>query len=109
MSIEARKVLEALESSGKEGVGVITLSLETGCSQSELRSFFKNHKQYCVPLNGETKYKLSQFTETCDSVDKMLKEIERQKVNARVSRAFYYGLIAGLVIANIGTFAELLF
>jgi len=40
---------------------VITLSLETGYSQSELRSFFKNHKQYCVPLNGETKYKLSQF------------------------------------------------
>lgn len=32
MSIEARKVLEALESSGKEGVGVITLSLETGYS-----------------------------------------------------------------------------
>ena len=109
MSIDARKVLEALEASGKEGIGVITLSLETGYSQSELRSFFKKHKQYCVPLNGETKYKLSQFTETRGSVDKMIKEIERQQVDGRVSRAFCYGLIAGLVIANIGTLAKLFF
>ncbi|MFC4700619.1 hypothetical protein ACFO4O_10645 [Glaciecola siphonariae] len=109
MSIDARTVFEALESSGKEGIGVITLALETGYSQSDLRRFFKNHKQYCVPLNGETKYKLSQFTETLGSVDKMVAEIEGQKANDRVYRAFGYGLIAGLFIANIGTFVGLLF
>ena len=37
MSAKARKILEALESSGKEGRGIITLSLETGYSQSDLR------------------------------------------------------------------------
>jgi hypothetical protein len=109
MSIDAQKVLEALESSGKKGVGLITLSLQTGYSQMELRSFLKKHKQYCLPLNGATKYKLSQFTETMGSVDKMVQEIERQDVNDRISKAFGYGVVVGLFIANIGTFAELLF
>ena len=109
MSIDARKVLEALESSGKEGIGVITLALETGYSQSDLRRFFKNHKQYCIPLNGESKYKLSPFTEARGSVDEMVAEIERQKVNERVYRSFGNGLIVGLFIASIGNFVELLF
>lgn len=51
MSVKARKILEALESSGKEGRGIITLSLETGYSRSDLRSFFNKNKQFCVPLN----------------------------------------------------------
>ncbi len=109
MSIKAHKILKALESSGKDGDGVITLSLETGYSQTVLRSFFKKYKQYCVPLNGGTKYKLSQFTEERGSVDDMVAEIGRQEVSNRVYMSFTYGLIAGLFIANIGNFAKLLF
>ncbi|WP_334029077.1 hypothetical protein [Alteromonas sp. P256] len=109
MSAKARKILEALESSGKEGRGIITLSLETGYSQSDLRSFFNKNKKFCVPLNGQTKYKLCQFTEERSSVDEMVAEIERQKVEARVSRSFSCGLIAGLFIASIDSFIGLLF
>ncbi|MBF7072311.1 hypothetical protein ISG33_02695 [Glaciecola sp. MH2013] len=109
MSVNERKILEALESSGKEGRGVISLSLETGYSQSVLRRFFKKHKQFCVPLNGQTKYKLSQFTNERGSVDEMVATIERHKTEARVSASFSYGLLAGLFIANIGNFIDVFF
>ena len=43
-------ILEALDSHGKSGCGVISLSLDTGISQDSLRSFFKENKKYCLPI-----------------------------------------------------------
>ena len=109
MSKKARKILQALKSSGKEGRGLISLALETGLSQSELRRFFKKYDQFCIPINGGAKYKLTEFTPALDSVDKMLALIEQERIDDRVQKSFGYGLVTGLFIANIGNFIDLFY
>lgn len=106
---KTRKILEVLESHGENGCGVITLSLETGYSQAALRSFFRKHKKYCIPLNGKTTFKLNRSAMERGSVVKMVESIERKSVNDRVASAFSLGLAFGMCIANIDVFVELLF
>jgi hypothetical protein len=92
-------ILEALESHGESGCGVISLSLETDISQDSLRSFFKENKKYCLPIDGH-KFKLNRLTEENGSVDKIIATIKQNKseqhVKDRVARAFLWGLMLGI-------------
>ena len=100
--MDTRKILEALASYGENGCGIISLSLDTGLNQQTLRRFLRKHKEYCVPLIGESKHRLNQLTEENDSVEKIIDSIEQQqakeKVNARVSNAFIWGMTLGLIL-----------
>ena len=104
--LKTREILEVLDTHGEKGCGVISLSLETGFSQQEIRHFFRKHKEYCVPLAGESKYKLNRLTAENGSIEQIIDSIEQRqaeaKVSARVSNAFTWGLILGLIIPYLG-------
>ena len=104
--LKTRKILEALDSHGEKGCGVISLSLETGFSQQAFRGFFRKHKEYCVPIAGESKYKLNRLTVENGSVEQIIDSIEQrqaeEKVSARVSNAFFWGLMLGLIVPHLG-------
>lgn len=97
--------MEALDSYGEDGCGVISLSLDTGVSQQRLRSFLRKYNEYCIPLDGKTKYKLNRLTEENGSVEKMLVTIEQElaqrRVRDKVLNAFSWGLLLGLFIPVI--------
>jgi hypothetical protein len=95
---KTRTVLEALDSHGDSGCGVITLSLETGISQFSLRQVFKKHKKYCIPVVGESTFKLNRLTEEKGSIDKIMTSIEQEKMEARVLNALSLGLLFGLFL-----------
>ena len=99
MNDRTRIILDALESHGATGCGIISLSIETGCRQETLRKFFEKHKTYCIPING--KYKLNRHTEEKGSVIKIIASIEQKKTNARVSSAFTWGLLLGMSLPLI--------
>jgi predicted nucleic acid-binding Zn ribbon protein len=105
---KTRATLEALDSHDDSGCGVITLSLETGISQQSLRKVFRKHKKYCISLNGISTFKLNKLTEENGSVDKMIRSIEQQKVEDRVSNALLLAFVLGLCIPNIDTVIALL-
>lgn len=109
MSDKARKILESLESSGQTGRGIITLSLETGIEQSELRDFFRKHKNYCEALNGETKFKLNRLSKERGSVDEMIAAIERRRVSEIRAGGISIGLVLGLFIGNLDSILRSLF
>ena len=106
---DTRKILEALDYYGENGCGIISLSLDTGLSQQQLRSFFRKYKSYCIPLAGNNKYKLNRLTEESGSVEKMLVSIEQkmaeERVNAKVTKAFTWGLVLGAGISFFGDWA----
>jgi hypothetical protein len=103
---DTRTIISALASHGESGCGLISLSLETGISQDFLRTFFKEHKKYCHPIEKH-KFKINTRTEESGFVEKIVAAIEQEKtekqIKDRVARAFGWGFILGIgtpVISN---------
>ena len=109
MEDKTKKIIDALQSHGDSGCGIITLSLETGISQESLRCFFREYKEFCVPINGKSKFKLNKRAVKDDSTDEILVSIEDRKVKKRVDRAFTRGFFLGLSLLLIDRLIVLFF
>ena len=104
MNNDTRTIISALASHGDSGCGLISLSLETGFSQSYLRTFIKEHKKYCLTIEKH-KFKINRLPEESSSVEEIVAAIEQEKtekqIKNRVAKAFGWGLILGIWIPSI--------
>ncbi|MFC3094252.1 hypothetical protein DRW07_14805 [Alteromonas sediminis] len=101
MTDHTKAIIEALGEHGENGSGLISLSLKTGISQESLRKFFKENKEYCLPIE-KYKFKLNRSAVENGSVEEIIKAIGREKaerkIKERVFKGFTWGFALGVFL-----------
>ena len=80
LSIEqAEHLLSALSAYGDKGRGIISLAVETGISQSNIRQFFYANKEFCIPVKGRTVFKINMHGPHNGSVQVMVYALKEKR------------------------------
>lgn len=75
---EARVIFNSISRCDKQGIGVITLSNETGIPQSTLRKYLLNHIAFFAKVGNSAKYTINRFSKYKGSVESMLIDLEKE-------------------------------
>lgn len=87
------RVLKYIESCGRKGCGVITLSNATGVSQSELRKFLSERQDFVKTIDG--KVMLNRFGAAKGSVDSMLAILD-EELESQDTNSYWFWLVLAL-------------
>jgi hypothetical protein len=94
---QARVIFSAMTEINKKGIGIISLSVKTGISQSTLRQYLTEHKDYFVKVGNNSTYTINRFSEYRGSVEAMLIDLEKQNKN-KISSTSYSPIMVFLFI-----------
>ncbi|QIZ75759.1 hypothetical protein [Ferrimonas lipolytica] len=90
---KVERVLRHLESAGRQGTGVISLSNAIGVSPSELRKFVSERQDFVKMIDG--KVMLNRFGTAKGSVDTMLANLDKE-LESQDKQYYWFWLVLAL-------------
>lgn len=92
-------ILSLVKKSGRKGCGVITLSKDSGISQSKIRKFVGKRDDFFLTVNG--RIQLNRFGVHKGSADNMLNSYRREQVKNKGDNFWFLILIFTVVFVLI--------
>ncbi len=101
-SENAKRIFKAITQHGRKGIGIISLSIETGIPQSQLREYLSKHTDFFTIIRDKRRYTINRFGKYKGSEDKMLVALE--EYNQSNTTAMYVLPLIALSAINSSLF-----
>lgn len=88
-------ILNAMHSHYPNGIGIISLSLETGIEQTSIRKYLKSNPDYFIRRGNEERYLLNRFGPFQGEAQAILEHFQQTQQRLNRSFSFLLWLFAG--------------